>query len=74
MGDAVPVAGGAEAGGAGTSVCGRVARAAAAPPVGMNNGPFWPQPASAQTTLAARASRKGWALTRIWKTFDMAKL
>jgi hypothetical protein len=78
IGEAVPVAGGADAGRAGgaegISVCGKVARPAAASPVGRYSGPLCPQPASAPTTLAARASRAAWALTRIWKTFDMVKL
>jgi hypothetical protein len=76
----VPVAGGAEAGlaggvaVAGRMVSGKVARPCAAGAVGRNNGPFWPQAASSATTLAARASRRVRALTRIWQTFDMVKL
>jgi hypothetical protein len=79
-GEAVPVAGGAEAGLAGgVAVAGRmvsvkVARPCAAGSVGWNNGPFWPQAVSSATTLAARASRRGGPLTRIWQTFNMVKL
>jgi hypothetical protein len=79
-GEAVPAAGGAEAGlaggvaAAGLMVSVRVARFCAAGSVGMNKGPFWPQAASNTTTLAARASRRSGALTRIWQTFNMVKL
>ncbi|GAA6120315.1 hypothetical protein Acidovoranil_24180 [Acidovorax sp. FG27] len=53
----------------GVSVCGRVARCAAAGSVGRNSGPRWPQPAIA-ATLAARAI----VLTRIWEALNIAKL
>jgi len=53
----------------GVSVCGRVARWAAAGSVGRNNGPRWPQPATA-AMLAARAI----VLTRIWEALNIIKL
>jgi hypothetical protein len=59
---------------AGFKVWGRVARVGAAVSLGRNSGPFWPQPASAPTTSAARASRRAGTLTRIRETFDMVKL
>jgi len=81
-GEAVPVAGGADAGlaggvtAAGRMVSVRLARFCEAGSVGWNNGPFCPHPASDATTLAARAragARNG-ALTRIRQTFNMVKL
>jgi hypothetical protein len=71
---AVPVVEGAEAGAAGFKVCGKVARPAAASPVGRNNGPFCPQPADAPTTPRERTNRSTGRLTRIWKTLNMVKL
>ena len=53
----------------GDSVSGRVARCAAAGPVGRYSGPRWPQP----TTAAALATRTN-VLTRIWGAFNMRKL
>ena len=44
-GVAVPVVEGADAGATGFKVCGKVARPAAASPVGRYKGPRWPQPA-----------------------------
>jgi hypothetical protein len=71
---AVPVAG-AEAGGAGrVRVSGKVARVAAASPVGKYRGPLCPQPASMPTTPAARRSRAQNGLAKIWKAFNMMKL
>jgi hypothetical protein len=66
MGEAVPVVAGAEAGGEGMTVCGKVALAAAASPVGKNSGPFCPHAASIATTPTARTSRLEDTLTRIW--------
>ena len=76
----MPALGAAEAGlaggvaAAGRMVSTRVARDCAAGSVGMNSRPFWPHPASAATTLAARARRPSGPLTRIWQTFNMVKL
>jgi hypothetical protein len=66
MGEAVPVVAGAEAGGAGMTVCGKVTLAAAASPVGRNSGPCCPHAASVATTPTARTSLIGDTLTRIW--------
>jgi hypothetical protein len=59
---------------AGLSDSSSVARAGTAASLGRYSGPLWPQPASAPTTPAARASRRARALTRILETFDMVKL
>jgi hypothetical protein len=63
-----------EAGGVGFKAWGKVARLAAASPVGRYSGPFWPQPASAATPDAARTSAGNRTLSRIWQTFNIAKL
>jgi hypothetical protein len=63
-----------EAGGVGFNVWGKVARPAAASPVGRYNGPFWPQPASTATPAMARTSAKHRPLSKIWQTFNIAKL
>jgi CyaY protein len=59
---------GADAAGLGLKVCGKVARPAAASPVGRKSVPFCPQPARAATPTAARTRRKACAPTRILKT------
>jgi hypothetical protein len=64
----------AVAGGVGFNVCGKVARPAAASPVGRNNLPFCPQPARAATPAAARTRRATCPVTRILETLDIAKL
>jgi len=73
-GVAVPVEEGAEAGVVGVKVWGKVARPAAASPVGRNSGPFCPHPANAPVAHRASTSRASGALTRICKTFNMVKL
>jgi hypothetical protein len=58
----------------GDSVSGRLARPAAASPVGSTNGPFWPHAASSAMVTAATAARAGEVLTRIWWTPNIWKL
>ncbi|ODU15355.1 MAG: hypothetical protein ABS94_19080 [Variovorax sp. SCN 67-85] len=60
----------------GVSSCGNVARWAAAGSVGRYRAPFWPQAArpvvaAARQTMSAARTR---VLTRIWRTFNIAKL
>jgi hypothetical protein len=77
-GEAVPVADGAEAAGegapAGLIVSGKVARFAAAGPLGRNRSPFWPHAASKPATPAAMTRRGKQAPTRIRERCSMAKL
>lgn len=81
IGEAVPEGGMLEAARVGVtavpegdSVSGRLARPAAASPLGSTNGPFWPQAASRAIRPAAIAARTGGALTRIWWTPNIWKL
>jgi len=60
----------------GVSSWGNVARWAAAGSVGRYKAPFWPQAArpvvaAARQTMSAARTR---VLTRIWRTFNIAKL
>jgi hypothetical protein len=64
-GEAVPVAGGADAGAAGLMrVWGRVARPASL--AGRKSGPFWPHAPSSRMATEPVASLAAMGLTRIW--------
>jgi hypothetical protein len=56
--------------------CGKVARWAAAGSFGRYNAPRWPQAASptAAAAMQTMSTVRPRAVTRIWRTFNMAKL